>query len=117
MGEESDRDLAGLTQSEVAQRVAEGKTNAYDDPRSRSISSIIKANTLTSFNLVIGALWILMIVARAPFQDSLFGFVIIFNSAIGIISITVTPSAARWGSFAAAAAHVPSGVKVPTWIS
>ena len=85
VGEESDRDLAGLTQSEVAQRVAEGKTNAYDDPRSRSISSIIKANTLTSFNLVIGALWILMIVARAPFQDSLFGFVIIFNSAIGII--------------------------------
>ena len=27
----------------------------------------------------------LAIAARAPFQDSLFGFVIIFNSAIGII--------------------------------
>lgn len=78
-------ELVGLTQAEVQQRIATGKTNAYDDPRSRSTRSIIKENTLTSFNLVIGFLWALMFIARAPIQDSLFGFVIIFNSAIGII--------------------------------
>lgn len=81
----ADRQVLGLTQSEVQQRVAEGKTNAYDDPRSRSIASIIKENTLTSFNLVIGSLWALMFIARAPIQDSLFGFVIVFNSLIGIV--------------------------------
>ena len=75
----------GLTDEEVAQRVAAGQTNKAPNPNSRSLGSIIRENTVTSFNIVIGTLWALMIAARAPFQDSLFGFVIIFNSAIGII--------------------------------
>ncbi|MCB0916364.1 MAG: HAD-IC family P-type ATPase [Actinobacteria bacterium] len=75
----------GLTTAEVAERVAAGKVNEAPDPRSRSLGSIFRENTLTSFNLVIGSLWILMIVAQAPIQDSLFGIVIIVNSAIGII--------------------------------
>lgn len=84
-GEELVPELSGLTKTQVQQRIAEGKTNAYDDPRSRSIGSIIKENTLTSFNLVIGTMWVLMFIARAPIQDSLFGFVIVFNSLIGIV--------------------------------
>lgn len=76
--------LTGLTDAEVAQRVAAGQTNETPNPNSRSLGSIIRENTLTSFNIVIGTLWALMIAARAPFQDSLFGFVIVFNSAIGI---------------------------------
>lgn len=84
-GEELAPELSGLTKTQVQQRIAEGKTNAYDDPRSRSIGSIIKENTLTSFNLVIGTMWVLMFIARAPIQDSLFGFVIVFNSLIGIV--------------------------------
>ncbi len=75
----------GLTTAEVAERVARGETNDAPDPRSRSLASIIRENTLTSFNLVIGILWVLMIVAQAPIQDSLFGLVIVFNSAIGIV--------------------------------
>ncbi len=78
-------DPTGLTDSEVAARVAAGQTNEAPNPNSRSLGSIIRENTVTSFNIVIGTLWALMIAARAPFQDSLFGFVIIFNSAIGII--------------------------------
>ncbi|MCX6460284.1 MAG: HAD-IC family P-type ATPase [Actinobacteria bacterium] len=74
----------GLTSAQVAERIAEGRTNNAPDPRSRSLSDIIRANTLTSFNLVIGTLWALMIISRAPLQDSLFGLVIVFNSAIGI---------------------------------
>ncbi len=77
--------LDGLTDAQVAQRVAAGQTNFAPNPNSRSLGSIIRENTITSFNIVIGSLWALMIIARAPFQDSLFGFVIVFNSAIGIV--------------------------------
>ena len=79
------RALTGLTDAEVAARVSAGQTNQSPNPNSRSLGSIIRENTLTSFNIVIGTLWALMIAARAPFQDSLFGFVIVFNSAIGIV--------------------------------
>jgi cation-transporting ATPase E len=82
---QSDVAVSGLTAAEVAERVARGQTNDVADVSSRSLGSIIRENTLTSFNLVIGAMWALMFIARAPIQDSLFGFVIVFNSAIGII--------------------------------
>ncbi len=75
----------GLTDSEVARRVANGQTNEAPDPRSRSLASIIRENTITSFNIVIGSLWAAMLIAGAPFQDTLFGLIIVFNSAIGII--------------------------------
>jgi cation-transporting P-type ATPase E len=74
----------GLTAAEVAQRVAEGKANDAPDPRSRSLLDIVKANTLTWFNLVIGSMWAIMLLV-APFQDSLFGFAIVANTLIGIV--------------------------------
>ena len=76
--------LTGLTQSEVDERIARGETNDAPDPRSRSLGSIIRANTLTWFNALIGSMWVVMWFV-APFQDSLFGFVIVANSLIGII--------------------------------
>ncbi len=78
-------DTVGLTGAEVAQRVSAGQVNAAPNPNSRSLASIFRENVFTSFNLVIGTMWALMIIAQAPIQDSLFGLVIIFNSAIGII--------------------------------
>jgi len=74
----------GLTVAEVAERVAAGQVNHAPDARSRSLTDIIRANTLTWFNLVIGIMWAIMIMV-APFQDSLFGFVIVANTLIGII--------------------------------
>jgi cation-transporting P-type ATPase E len=74
----------GLTASEVAERVARGQANDAPDPRSRSLASIIRANTLTWFNGLIGSMWVVMWFV-APFQDSLFGFVIVANSLIGIV--------------------------------
>ena len=74
----------GLTSAEVQERVARGQTNDAPDPHSRSLGSIIKSNTLTWFNFLIGSMWVVMWFV-APFQDSLFGFVIVFNSLIGII--------------------------------
>lgn len=77
-------EVTGLTSAEVAERVARGQTNDAPDPHSRSLASIIRANTLTWFNALIGSMWVVMWFV-APFQDSLFGFVIVANSLIGIV--------------------------------
>lgn len=74
----------GLTAAQVAERIADGRVNVVDDRNARSLSSIIRANTFTYFNALIGGLWILML-ASAPLIDSLFGIVIVINTAIGII--------------------------------
>jgi len=74
----------GLTSAQVAERVAAGEVNAVKDRNARSLGDIVRANTLTYFNALIGTLWVLMLVS-APFIDSLFGFVIVVNTAIGII--------------------------------
>jgi cation-transporting ATPase E len=76
--------VLGLTSAEVAERVARGQANAAPDARSRSLGDIVRANTFTWFNGLIGTLWVIMLVV-APIQDSLFGFVIVANTAIGII--------------------------------
>lgn len=76
--------VLGLTSAEVAERVARGQANAAPDARSRSLGDIVKANTLTWFNGLIGTLWVIMLLV-APIQDSLFGFIIVANTAIGII--------------------------------
>lgn len=74
----------GLTSAQVAERVAAGQVNAVKDRNSRSLGDIFRANTFTYFNALIGALWVLMLVS-APFIDSLFGFVIVINTAIGVV--------------------------------
>ena len=74
----------GLTATEVSARVSRGEVNTQVVAKARSVSSIVRENTLTWFNFLVGSLWIVMLLI-APIQDSLFGFVIIANTAIGII--------------------------------
>ncbi|MGW3303510.1 HAD-IC family P-type ATPase [Streptomyces rubiginosohelvolus] len=74
----------GLTTTEVAERVARGEVNDVPVRSSRSLTEIVRANVLTRFNLIIGVLWVIMLFV-APIQDSLFGFVIVANTGIGII--------------------------------
>ena len=74
----------GLSQAEVRARVAAGKVNVTRDRGARPLGQIIRSNTLTLFNLVIGVMWLLMLLT-APIQDALFGFIIVINSGIGII--------------------------------
>jgi cation-transporting ATPase E len=73
----------GLVSAQVAERVADGRVNRIKDKNARSLADIVRANTLTYFNLLIGSLWVLMLVS-APLIDSLFGLVIVINTAIGI---------------------------------
>ncbi|MFI6285897.1 HAD-IC family P-type ATPase [Streptomyces sp. NPDC051018] len=74
----------GLTSAEVAERVARGEVNDVPVRSSRSTADIVRANVFTRFNAIIGVLWVIMLFV-APIQDSLFGFVIIANTGIGII--------------------------------
>jgi cation-transporting ATPase E len=74
----------GLTAAEVAERVATGRINAIKDRNSRSLGDIFRANTFTYFNALIGGLWVLMLLS-APLIDSLFGLVIVVNTAIGVV--------------------------------
>lgn len=74
----------GLSTAEVAERVASGDVNDVPVRSSRSTTEIVRANVFTRFNAIIGVLWVVMLFV-APIQDSLFGFVIIANTGIGII--------------------------------
>jgi cation-transporting ATPase E len=76
--------VAGLTQAEVAERVSRGQVNDVPVRSSRSLADIVRANVFTRFNAIIGVLWLVMLFV-APIQDSLFGFVILANTGIGII--------------------------------
>ncbi|GAB2753678.1 HAD-IC family P-type ATPase [Streptomyces bullii] len=76
--------MTGLTSAEVAERVARGQVNDVPVRSSRSVVDIVRANVFTRFNAIIGVLWLIMLVV-APIQDSLFGFVILANTGIGIV--------------------------------
>jgi cation-transporting ATPase E len=75
---------SGLTTAEVAERVARGEVNDVPVRSSRSTADIIRGNVFTRFNAIIGVLWVIMFFV-APIQDTLFGFVIVANTGIGIV--------------------------------
>ncbi|MEU2620475.1 HAD-IC family P-type ATPase [Streptomyces sp. NPDC007157] len=75
---------SGLTAAQVADRIARGQVNDIPVRSSRSFGEIVRANVFTRFNAIIGVLWVIMLVV-APIQDSLFGFVILANTGIGIV--------------------------------
>jgi cation-transporting ATPase E len=74
----------GLTSAEVAERVADGRVNRFAASAGRTTWQIIAANVFTLFNLIVGALFVVMLIV-GPLQDALFGLVAIANTLIGII--------------------------------
>ncbi|MGE5136317.1 MAG: HAD-IC family P-type ATPase [Gemmatimonadota bacterium] len=74
----------GLTSAEVAGRVARGEVNRAARRTSRPVGDIIRANVLTLFNALIGALCVVVLLTGHP-QDALFGLVIVANTGIGVI--------------------------------
>jgi cation-transporting P-type ATPase E len=75
---------AGLTDQEVAQRVAAGQTNDVPTRAARSVSEIIRGNVLTRINAILGVLF-LIVLATGSLINGLFGLLIVANSGIGII--------------------------------
>ena len=77
--------LQGLTSAEVASRVAAGQINVSNDTSSRSLGQILRANTFTLFNAMLATAFVLVL-STGRWQDGLFGFVLIINTAIGVIT-------------------------------
>src|ERR1700754_1809728 len=74
----------GLTDAEVAQRVAEGKTNDVPARAARSVSDIVRANVFTRINAILGVL-LIIVLSTGSVINGLFGLLIVANSGIGII--------------------------------
>ena len=75
----------GLSAADVADRVARGQTNAVTSATSRSLGDIVRANVFTLFNGIILAAMALVL-ATGSWRDAVFGFVIIINTGIGIVT-------------------------------
>ena len=73
----------GLTSAQVAEQRSRGLTNGSGERTSRSVAEILRANILTRFNLILGVLLAVILVAGQP-QDALFGVVLVSNALIGI---------------------------------
>ncbi len=74
----------GLSDAEVAARVAEGKTNDVPTRASRTVGEIVRANVFTRINAILGALFAIVL-TTGSLINGLFGLLIVANSAIGII--------------------------------
>ena len=74
----------GLNSDEVSERVKNGLGNAAAEAPSKSVAEIVRSNTLTRFNFILGVLFV-AILTTGVFQDALFGIVAVINSSIGIV--------------------------------
>lgn len=74
----------GLSEEEVARRVAEGKTNDVPSRAARTTQEIIRANVFTRINAILGVL-LIIVLSTGSLINGAFGLLIIANSAIGII--------------------------------
>ena len=75
----------GLTSKEVVQRIESGQSNAVKTSTSRSVQDIVRANVFTLFNGIIFAAMVLVLITGS-WRDAVFGFVIIINTGIGIVT-------------------------------
>ena len=75
----------GLSAAEVAERVREGRTNAYRVRTSRSVTAILRANVFTMFNAIL-ATALVVVLAVGHWADALFGIVLILNTATGTVA-------------------------------
>src|SRR6201997_2791933 len=73
-----------LTDAEVAQRIAEGKSNDIPGRATRSVADIVRANVFTRINAILGVL-LMIVVATGSLINGLFGLLIIANSVIGMV--------------------------------
>jgi len=74
----------GLDDAEVRARVERGEVNDTGQRTSRTFREIVKANVFTRFNAILGSM-LAVIILVGPFQDAVFGFVLVANALIGII--------------------------------
>jgi cation-transporting ATPase E len=74
----------GLTQAQVAERTADGRTNAFTADTSRSVWNIVSANVFTLFNAIVGGCFLVLLLL-GRWQDALFGLAAFANAIIGCV--------------------------------
>jgi cation-transporting ATPase E len=74
----------GLTNAEVAQRVADGQSNNVPARAARSVPEIVRANVFTRINAILGVL-LVIVLATGSVINGMFGLLIVANSIIGIV--------------------------------
>lgn len=78
-------DERGLTAGQVADRVAHGQVNVQSTKTTRTVGQIIAANVFTLFNgIILAAMIVVLLTGR--WKDAVFGFVIIVNTLIGVVT-------------------------------
>lgn len=78
-------DERGLTAGQVADRVAHGRVNVQSTKTTRTVGQIIAANVFTLFNgIILAAMIVVLLTGR--WKDAVFGFVIIVNTLIGVVT-------------------------------
>ncbi len=75
---------SGLTDAEVAQRVADGQANDVPERATRSIAHIVRANVFTRINAILGVLFGIVLLTGSLI-NGLFGMLIVANSVIGMV--------------------------------
>jgi len=74
----------GLTDAQVAQRVADGRANDIPQRATRSVAQIVWANIFTRINAILSVL-LLIVLATGSVINGLFGLLIVANSVIGMV--------------------------------
>ena len=74
---------SGLSRSEVAQRLADGRVNQVERTSDRTLGDIVRANVLTPVNGIMLVLFALILIAGF-WRDGLFVGVVVSNSVIGV---------------------------------
>ncbi|MGB0114790.1 MAG: HAD-IC family P-type ATPase [Ilumatobacteraceae bacterium] len=74
----------GLSDAEVAERVADGRVNVAPEPPGRTLGQIVAANVFTLVNAIMLTLFVLVVIA-GHWQDGLFVGVVVSNSVIGVV--------------------------------
>ena len=75
--------MTGLTNEQVKAHIEEGQINVNDNPNTRTYKQIILENTLTFFNFLNIALFVLMLLVGS-YKNCTFMGVIVINTIIGI---------------------------------
>jgi cation-transporting ATPase E len=74
----------GLTASEVAERVADGRDNRLPPRSGRTVWDIVRTNVFTRINALLAAL-LAVVLATGSWINAAFGLLIIVNSGVGIV--------------------------------
>ncbi|MCY3915894.1 MAG: HAD-IC family P-type ATPase [Chloroflexi bacterium] len=82
---EDSEDLAGLSASDVRERVSRGDSNDFEARVGRSYWNIFRENVLNLFNIVLGAM-LIIVIALGDYATAFFaGFSVVSNTFFGMI--------------------------------